>query len=151
VTTTIRQANAGDVPGIWAVERAVFGSILYPEFFFRQALDLWPDMLLLAELPEAGVAGYALTAPSQQEGEGWILSVAVHPERRGGGIGRALIEGALQALADRDYHVVRITVHPENRAAAHLYESMGFVSEGVRSDHFGPGEPRRFMRLTRSA
>lgn len=46
---------------IWQIDADVFGEDVYPAFFFRQAMDLWPALLVVAEL-EGRLLGYALGA-----------------------------------------------------------------------------------------
>lgn len=142
----IRPATVADLAGVWAVEREVFGEEVYPAFFFRQALDLWGELLLVAESPTGEVAGYALGAPSLRAGEGWVVSAAVLPAHRGGGVGGRLTRALLDACAGRGMTEVRLTVHPENAAAVALYRRLGFDVAGEEAEYFGLGEPRLVMR-----
>lgn len=143
----IRVATTSDLAAVWAVERAVFGEEVYPAFFFRQALDLWGELLLVAELAEGEVVGYALGAPSLRPGEGWVVSAAVLPAHRGGGVATRLTRALLDACAGRGMREVRLTVHPGNAAAVALYRKLGFDMVGEEADYFGPAEPRLVMRI----
>lgn len=145
MSAQVRAAVPADLTRIAAVEDAVFAPVVYPSFFFRQAMDLWPGLLLVAETGAADLGGYILSAPAAEPGEGWIVSAAVRPELRGQGIGRLLTAAALQALESRGCRRIRLTVHPDNRAAIATYERLGFVAGEVDPDHFGPGEPRLLM------
>ncbi|POZ62059.1 GNAT family N-acetyltransferase [Chromobacterium alticapitis] len=140
----LRQVRRADLAAVFAIEQAVFGSHVYPDFFFRQALDLWPDWFWLAEDKAGKPVGYALGAPSQQPDELWLLSLALLPESRGRGAGKALMQAALSAMMPRASGI-RLTVDPANPAAA-LYRRLGFVETGREDDYFGPGEPRLLMR-----
>jgi len=144
----IRAATPADLESLAGVEAAVFDPAVYPTFFFRQAMELWPGLLLVAEL-EGTLVGYVLCAPSTVPGEAWILSAAVRPERRGVGLGRGLMEAALVALAS--FSAVRLTVDPGNTAAIGLYRRLGFGSDGVAEDYFGARQPRLLMSLRRLA
>ncbi len=63
---------------------------------------------------------------------GWMIgNVAVHPEWRGRGIGRALIEAAVETAAGRGGSWVGLEVREDNPVARSLYESMGFESVGT--------------------
>ncbi|MCD4500299.1 GNAT family N-acetyltransferase [Chromobacterium vaccinii] len=139
----LRQARLSDLPTVFAIEQAVFGSHVYPDFFFRQALDLWPDWFWLAEDETGAPAGYALGAPSQRPDELWLLSLALLPSCRGRGAGKALMQAALQAMKPRA-RSIRLTVDPANPAAA-LYRKLGFAEIGAEADYFGPGEPRLLL------
>ncbi|PSJ44871.1 GNAT family N-acetyltransferase [Zobellella endophytica] len=137
----VRTATKGDLRAIHALERAAFGSHCYPDFFFRQALDLWPAYLLVAEDDDDVLAGYGLGGAGTAPGEGWILSLAVAESCRGQGLGKALLQALLAALDEGGCRRQRLTVAPDNPALG-LYLSLGFVEEGGEPDYFGPGEPR---------
>lgn len=67
-----------------------------------------------------------------------LLGLGVHPDAQGAGLGRALMASALgHARVLRDADGARITrvelyVRADNARARALYESLGFVTEGVR-------------------
>jgi ribosomal protein S18 acetylase RimI-like enzyme len=59
----------------------------------------------------------------------WQLSnVAVWDAYRGRGIGRSLVETALDDVKRRGGHTAYLYVREDNPAAVHLYESLGFVA-----------------------
>ncbi|WP_341504109.1 N-acetyltransferase [Gallaecimonas sp. GXIMD4217] len=143
----IRSCRKADLAAVHALEVAVFGDHVYPDFFFRQALDLWPDSLLVAETTDGTLSGYVLGAPDQQPGVAWILSLAVSPQARGQGLGKRLTEQLLANFRRLGYQRVKLTVHPDNGAIG-LYERLGFKTLGSESDYFGADEPRHLMALT---
>ena len=55
----LRLATHTDMHAIWQIDADVFGEDVYPGFFFRQAMDLWPELLVVAER-EGRLLGYAL-------------------------------------------------------------------------------------------
>ena len=55
----LRLATHADMHAIWQIDADVFGEDVYPGFFFRQAMDLWPELLVVAER-EGWLLGYAL-------------------------------------------------------------------------------------------
>jgi ribosomal protein S18 acetylase RimI-like enzyme len=62
---------------------------------------------------------------------GWMIgNVAVHPRWRGRSIGRALVEAALEEIANRGGTWVGLEVRADNAAARHLYERLGFEPVG---------------------
>jgi RimJ/RimL family protein N-acetyltransferase len=67
------------------------------------------------------------------------LMVAAGHRRRG--IGRALLDRAVEWAADARVHKLELHVFPHNEPAIALYESFGFVREGFRRAHYrrGPG------------
>nr|WP_199067913.1 N-acetyltransferase [Chromobacterium sp. ASV5] len=140
---TLRQPQLTDLAAIFGIEQSVFGSHVYPDFFFRQAFDLWRDGFWLIEDETGAPAGYAIAAPSERPGEVWVLSLALLPHCRGRGMGRRLLEHLLARQAPRAERIL-LTVDPSNPAAA-LYRQLGFVVVGGEDDYFGPGETRWVM------
>ncbi len=67
-----------------------------------------------------------------------IVSIAVHPDFQGRGIGRRLMAAALESLQRRGAECVRLEVRPDNVAARRLYESLGFQDVGLVHDTRGP-------------
>jgi ribosomal protein S18 acetylase RimI-like enzyme len=65
----------------------------------------------------------------------WQLSnVAVWDAYRGQGIGRSLVETALDAIVQRGGDTAYLYVREDNPAAVHLYKSLGFVAVDRLSD-----------------
>jgi len=137
----VRGAGVADLAAMAALERAVFGAECYPWFFFRQALDLWPGHCWVAADGDL-VAGYALGAPSSRRNEGWLLSLAVHPDHRGRGIAMDLAAAIVFSFDRLGFDRVVLTVAPTNAAAVRLYERLGFRLEAEEEHYFGHGERR---------
>lgn len=60
----------------------------------------------------------------------WIYRIMIDHAYQGKGIGRHATELMLEEIGEGKSIVVGY--HPENKAAHHLYESLGFVDEGHR-------------------
>lgn len=60
------------------------------------------------------------------------LGMGLAPAYRGKGLGRRLMEAALEASRREGFERVDLFVFASNANAIRLYESMGFVREGVR-------------------
>ena len=56
----------------------------------------------------------------------WLDEVYVEPSRRGGGIGRKLVEAAMQVARDSGCIALDLEVDEGHEAAERLYERMGF-------------------------
>ncbi|MEW6243202.1 MAG: GNAT family N-acetyltransferase [Bacillota bacterium] len=67
-----------------------------------------------------------------------ILSIAVKRGHRGRGLGRMLLQCALDSLKTRGVKNVKLEVRPDNEAAVRLYTQMGFVESGRTRDAAGP-------------
>lgn len=64
------------------------------------------------------------------------LAMALRPEARGRGAGRALLEAALAHARDHGAHKVELEVWTDNARAIALYTAAGFEVEGVRRRHY---------------
>lgn len=67
--------------------------------------------------------------------EGYVVpafGVSVRPGQRGKGIGRALLEWAIDRARERGVGEIMLKVSDDNTAARHLYESKGFEFSGER-------------------
>ena len=66
--------------------------------------------------------------------ECYLAELYVIPARRGNGLGRALMEAALQDARDRGADSMEIGVDEPDQAARHLYESLGFANRSGGAD-----------------
>lgn len=139
----LRVARHTDMHAIGRLDVEVFGEDVYPPFFFRQAMDLWPDLLIVAER-DGKLLGYALGGLGQDRSQGWLLSLAVLPEARGFGLAERMIVRVEQGLAALAATGVRLTVDPAN-PAQRLYFRLGYQQLAEEPGYFGPGEDRLLL------
>jgi ribosomal protein S18 acetylase RimI-like enzyme len=138
----IRRATPADLPGLVALDRAVFGDHAYPALVLRQAFDAL-TVLVAGDPP----VGYALASLEAGADDGWIWSLGVQADARGRGIARALLDAVERELAERGAAGVRLHVSPGNGPARRLYERRGYERVDFVADAFGPGEDRLILRL----
>jgi ribosomal-protein-alanine N-acetyltransferase len=69
-----------------------------------------------------------------------ILNIAVRPEARVGGIGRALVSLVMQEAEQARAAIVTLEVRHDNEAAIALYRSYGFSERGVRRNYYARGQ-----------
>lgn len=98
----------------------------------------------VAFLPDGTVAGYLCLKQVLDEAE--ILDVAVSPTFRGKGIGRILVQHALESARGRGGHLVWLEVRVANREAIQLYESLGFREIARRKGYYDGGEDAIVMQ-----
>lgn len=140
----IRKAELQDLPAIAQVNLSAFGNPSYP-FSLRQNFDLFQDTYLVAYMEDL-IVGFCLSAIKPQTDEGWVLDMGVLREHQGNGIGRALLERALELLRSRGINAAYLTVDPAKLGAKKLYESFGFEVHSEEKEYFGPGKHRLVMR-----
>lgn len=142
---SIKAAEKVDLKKIYEIETEAFGSHGYPSFFIRQAFDCWSNGLLVAK-KSGEVAGYVLQVPSSAiKGDAWVLSLAVSKSAQGCGLGKKLLETAIENA--KDYKRLLLTVCPKNTGAYALYQSYGFYLVEEEQDYFDIGEDRFVLAL----
>ena len=88
-----------------------------------------------------GAAWYRLMPPNDP-GYGFVdasmpeIALAVVPERRGVGVGEALLRGLLDAARTQGFDALTLSVRRDNTAAVKLYERNGFAKlRDIKSEH----------------
>jgi ribosomal-protein-alanine N-acetyltransferase len=141
----IRPAVRGDAPALAALERRCFGDP-WSESAFREALESPWGSGVVAEGPR-GVVGYLVAREAGGSGE--VLNLAVAPEARRRGVGRALLEAGIDAMAAHGVDEVYLEVRESNRSAQALYLGYGFRPVGQRRAYYrNPREDAVVLRLT---
>jgi ribosomal protein S18 acetylase RimI-like enzyme len=64
------------------------------------------------------------------------LGMLVAPERRGQGIGSALLDAGIEWARSHDAHKIALEVWPHNEPAIGLYRKFGFEEEGRLRHHY---------------
>jgi ribosomal protein S18 acetylase RimI-like enzyme len=91
---------------------------------FAKKYDSDKDYFAVAELDERIVGAIAIVVqPDQTAQLRWFL---VHPDARGHGLGRRLLNDAVDFCRQRRYKSIFLWTISELKAAAHLYRDAGF-------------------------
>ncbi len=91
---------------------------------FAKSYNAKKDYLGVAELNGRIVGSIAIVGISEEVAQlRWFL---VHPEVRGHGVGRKLVDGALSFSKQSGYTSVFLWTVSELETAAHIYKSFGF-------------------------
>ncbi len=143
---TIRTFRPEDLPDTAKIDAELFGKDRYPALFFRQAFDVFGDLLRVVESGNGEITGYTLGAVQAEPEAGWILALAVKKEYQGQGIATQLTIDLIEILRKRGVKNVKLTVDPANLSAIGLYRKLGFYPVDEYPDYFGPGEPRILMQ-----
>ncbi|MFZ6026348.1 MAG: GNAT family N-acetyltransferase [Chloroflexota bacterium] len=118
---------------------------------YRSFLIDWVSPFEPASLPRIGLVweeanrliGYLSIIPFQKQHQPCYLiaNVAVHPEWRGRGIGRALTRQALSYARQHHAHAAWLQVRADNLAAVHIYKTEGFIERARRTSWVSPAAP----------
>ena len=103
-------------------------------------------LFLVAEAEADQIGGYVVALDAADEGE--ILNLAVAPNGRRSGLGRALVERVIEALSARGVGQVYLEVRESNAPARALYAAQGFKEVGRRKQYYRrPVEDAIVLRL----
>ncbi|MCR5655298.1 MAG: ribosomal protein S18-alanine N-acetyltransferase [Lachnospiraceae bacterium] len=127
----IRQMEARDIPEVARMEKETF-TMPWSEKSFAEALEREGSLYLVAE--ENGILGYCGCYVILDEAD--VNQVAVRADLRGQGLGKELVSEMIRILKERGIDSITLEVRKSNAAAIRLYESVGFVSEGVRKNFY---------------
>ena len=150
VTTTppraspqVRPAGRADLLEVFRIEQAAFPQP-WPYGAFEGFLGQ-EGFLVAAD--EDGVVGYVVadTVPNHGRPLGHVKDIAVHPDRRGEGIGATLLERALGVLQSADAARVKLEVRAGNDAAIRLYREFGFTHHHTIPRYYDDGEDALVM------
>lgn len=128
----IRRMEEGDLSQVCAIEEATF-SMPWSRKSFQDTLSYYHTLFLVAELG-GEIAGYCGCYQSLEEAE--ITNVAVKEKLRGQGIGKMLLAELMRLGREQGAFAYTLEVRVSNQAAIHLYESLGFVSFGIRKNFY---------------
>ncbi|MFF4573595.1 GNAT family N-acetyltransferase [Streptomyces sp. NPDC001410] len=142
---SIRIALPADVEELTLLDKATWSTLHavtpepqppYDPFFSERHS---PEDTLVAEL-DGRIVGYVrLGFPTSLAANAHVRQIqglAVHDDARGRGVGRALTRAAIEEARRRGARRITLRVLGHNTLARGLYESEGFVVEGVQPEEF---------------
>ena len=117
-----------DLPRVAELEKLIF-TTPWSEKVYRETFELAGVEYVVACDDEViiGAAGIRNIV-----GTGEITNVMVLPEYRGRGVGRQILEELLERGRKLGAEEFTLEVRSSNEPAIRLYESFGFVCEGIR-------------------
>jgi ribosomal protein S18 acetylase RimI-like enzyme len=126
---TIRPYRAEDESDVIALWRRVFPDAPahnVPEVDIRRKMRVQPELFLVA-LEGPRLVGTTMAGFDGHRG--WVYYVAVLPEHRRRGVGRALMRRVEAELAARGCPKINLQVRSTNRPAADFYRRLGYRIE----------------------
>ena len=145
--TWLRDMRRDDLAAVLDIERRAFAQPWSRAFFEKELATPFARLVVVEEeaVPRPHVVGYACRWRVTDEVH--LLNVAVHPERRGLGYGRALVARVVDEARAAAARVVFLEVRAGNVVARRLYRQLGFKDLGVRRGYYGPGQDAIVMEL----
>ena len=130
---SIREMGKTDIPAILGIERRSFPTP-WTEWMFESHLKFTGVSVNLVLEAEKGIRGYAIAWMAQDEIH--LLSIAVGPDDRRLGYGRALLEEVIRRGGEWGGSLVVLEVREGNEPARNFYENMGFRVIGKRRKYY---------------
>ena len=128
-----------DLDAVLAIEQRAFPQPWSRRFFEKElAAPQARCVVAVAATGAAVLVGYTISWRVLDEVH--LLNVAVHPEHRGLGIARRLVEALLEDGRATGGRVVYLEVRAGNVVARRLYRRLGFRDLGTRRGYYGPGQ-----------
>ena len=157
----LRRATLDDLDAIMALETSTFASDAWSRGTMRDELASPHGYYLVAEgdsggggggAPQHPLAGYAGLLAPFGSGQADIQTIAVAPDARGHGLGRALMVALLAEARARRAAEVFLEVRADNPNARALYDSLGFEQIALRPQYYQPdGVDAQIMRVELTA
>jgi len=138
VSLTIRPMQLGDLQQVFEIDRLSF-SLPWSARSYIYELEENPDsMLWVAEIGlmngEKRVIGCIVVWLILDEAH--VATISVHPDYRGLGISRGLVQAGLSAALERGCRSATLEVRTGNKIAQALYHAFGFEVVGVRPRYY---------------
>ncbi len=143
----VRLAQAADLHAIVALEREAFSD----PWSLRSFTDLLASSAAWFAVATAeggaGIDGFVIALHSGDEAE--IANIAVRADRRGTGVGAALLDAAIRHVESVGARELFLEVRESNLAARRLYEQRDFAEVGRRPRYYrSPLEDALVLRRT---
>ncbi|MFE4874829.1 GNAT family N-acetyltransferase [Streptomyces sp. NPDC056682] len=139
----LRQAALAEAPYAFGSTLAQWQGAGDREDRWRARLEI-PGAHNVVAVVDGRPAGMASGIPGEQDSVE-LISMWVSPAARGGGVGDCLIREIARWAAERGAKSLSLSVMPDNKRAAALYERHGFRDTDVLGDLLADGTGRELV------
>lgn len=131
----LRKMEFDDIPYVKEIENLSFTNP-WPESAFRGELEnpgiSFPFVIVLKNVER--VVGHVIYWQIREEVQ--ISNIAVHPDFRGLGIGKKVMQEIIDRVKKDGVNYIFLEVRPSNSSALNLYIKLGFQKLGIRRNYY---------------
>ncbi len=141
----VRSATSADERALAVLDRATWTTVTSPApvppepdwRFFNEKVDIRDVIVAVVDGEVAGYVRLGRATPLAASDHVLMINgLAVDPAQQRRGVGRALLDAAVAEARGRGVRRLTLRVLAHNEAAQRLYESAGFVVEGIQREEF---------------
>jgi ribosomal-protein-alanine N-acetyltransferase len=153
-TYKLRKFKAEDLGTVSQINEACLPEN-YTDIFFMDLYRRYPETFIVAEdneriigyimcRIEVGLSNLGLTGIVKK---GHVVSIAVVPEHRRKGVGKALMTAAIEGMRNYNAKQCYLEVRVTNSAAIELYKRLGFEITRTAHGYYADGEDAYVMSI----
>ncbi|XKE46404.1 GNAT family N-acetyltransferase [Halomonas organivorans] len=139
MTPTLRLADSRDLAALYRLEQVAFTGDRFNRRQLWHLLNRAHALTLVAEGGDGRLLGYGTLLFRHGSGRARLYSFCVHPEARGAGLGRCMLEWLEAAALDRGCEWLALEVRADNQVALSLYRRLGFVPTDWLGEYYEDG------------
>lgn len=131
----VRSIELPDLSLVMALAQRVPAAPHWPDSVWRQMVEkTGPSRCILVAAGEQQIFGFGVVAYGVDEAE--LESIVIDPAMQRRGLGRRLLQAAMQASWQSGAKRILLEVRASNQPAQHLYAQAGFLPTGRRSGYY---------------
>jgi ribosomal-protein-alanine N-acetyltransferase len=134
LSVRIREMAPGDLDEVMAIEEVSFPTPWPRRLFEDEIVRKFSDALVALPAEGEGILGYSICWTVADESH--LLNIAVRPDARGRGVGRALLVECMRRGARAGAGRIHLEVRAGNSPAIRMYEREGFSFQGIRRGYY---------------
>lgn len=118
------QARDGDGAILWELSEAAGGLDANSEYAYHMLAEYYSDTCIIAEVEGRAVGFVTGFRPPSAPGTLFVWQIAVHPDNRGQGIARGMLNALLDRLVQDGVQYLEATITPSNGASRHTFHAV---------------------------
>ncbi|WP_136067562.1 GNAT family N-acetyltransferase [Modicisalibacter radicis] len=139
VSSVLRPARGDDLDALCQLESISFEGDRFTRRQLAHLLKRAHARTWVAVTDEGALQGYGTLLFRRNSRSARLYSFCVHPEARGSGLGRRLLEALEGEALERGMQRLTLEVRADNRVAMGLYRRMGFLPRRWLEDYYVDG------------